>query len=219
MWLSWTFSVTYLSSHLCCILLANCEWVASYLTGSDEIYQREPKNMSFSFVLFSPKEWWSHVEAWNKKTPNDMLKQKEKCIFKQPTKREKQEIWTFNCLSFHFYCKRAKFYFDFCGWVVGSGVLILFQFCPCWTLPPSPPHVRLPCLNIMPHPVPSPVTLFSSPVPSSSNHFFFLLLSCTCCQSVCQSSPVSLSLSVAPSHVNTYYCINQHHNFSCLAPC
>lgn len=50
--------------------------------GSTESCQSGPKSISlFSFLsfffFFSPEEWQSHTEAWNKKTPNDILKQKK----------------------------------------------------------------------------------------------------------------------------------------------
>lgn len=127
---------------------------------------------------------------------------RKKCIFKQLTKtkkkkqKKKQEIWTFNCLSFHFYCKRAKFNFGFCGWVglEGSGVLTLFQFCPCWTRPP------LACFLLLLFNIP-PNILFHlcwSSSPLLLGIFFF-------------NSPVVVAHLIL-SHINTYYCINQHHN-------
>lgn len=142
------------------------EWVKSNPTGSNESFQSCLKCISSSFLFFlAPKSdnatqrlrtrrpqttWWKkmHLQATNKK------------------KRKKKEIWTFNCLSFHFYCKRAKFNFDFCGWVglEGSGVLTLFQFCPCWTRPPLTCFLVF-LFNILPHPVPPPVNLLSCPVP------------------------------------------------------
>ena len=73
--------------------------------------------------------------------------------------------------------------------MVGSVVLILFQFCPCWTLPPLTSRFCFP--------VKSPAS--SRPIYSNSWSNSRL------------SSPAPVAdLSVAPSHIN--YCINRLHN-------
>lgn len=80
------------------------------------------------------------------------------------------------------------------------GSIVLFQFCPCWTL------LILWFIFSPPFNAPSAVTCCPSPLLIDP----FSLMSLTCL-----SSPVS-PLSVASAHIYTYYCINQHHNFLVL---